>query len=266
MPTGPDGPVAAVREEARLWMAVAQAWEPSRHQRLWADLPATEAAVVRFYDPGDDLDRRARWWGHGFASTDLASLCRFGAALATAEGDAWEDGDHPTATRALADRRFFLGDRILHWAVPYLDSAARCYGFERGPGDSARLALLELGERLRPAPALTLSSEGLTPPGEDAYGPLRSPVETAELLLSVWSGRVVMRSTLESMGGVALERRMLPAEWLADGEFADVLRMLYQISADRWRAMVVEWPGSARLWHDLAARADRTALLFDPGA
>ena len=258
MPTRPEA-AAAAAEEAQTWAAFVDEWTADRHPALWDDLPPTEAAVVRFYEPDEDLAHRARYWGYAFGERDLADLARFGAALAQAEAEAWARDEPHIATRAYADRRFLLGDRLLHWAVPWLDAAARCHPQEREAAEPARLALLELGERLRPAPMMSEGQEGLFPPGEDSYGPLEPPAPLDEYLLSVWSGRVIMRATLESLGGVELTGRSVPVEWLDDSLKRSLLQVTYEVLAPRWNTMAGEYPGSAQLWRDLARRAERTA-------
>jgi len=125
-------------------------------------LTPTEYEVVGTYDPGSDLDRRAAEWGHQLANHDLGAIALFAAALAHTEADSWDDGTFDIATRAYEARRFLLGDRIIHWAVPWL--------LAEGPGDVASF-LLDLGDEMRVAPALP-GNEGLQVAGEDSFGPL----------------------------------------------------------------------------------------------
>lgn len=127
-----------------------------------SELPASREVDVTGFDPRPDLDRRARWWGHRFDSDRLPAVLAFGVALAGAEVEAWTSKDGVVATRAFEDRRFLLSDRLVHWVVPltFVTAAA-----------GLRDELLDLGDRLRPAPLLT-GDEGLHPPGEDSYGPL----------------------------------------------------------------------------------------------
>jgi hypothetical protein len=250
----------AASAEAVRWAGLTQEWAPTRHPSLWCDLPPTESAVVRYYRPDDDLDRRARYWGYDFGERDLADLCRLGAALARAEAEAWEHDKPHIATRAFADRRFLLGDRLLHWAVPWLDAAARCHPAEQEAAEPARLTLLELGDRLRPAPVLTEGTEGLFAPGEDSYGPLEPPAPLPDFLLSVWSGRVVMKATLNSLGGIDLGERVVPAEWLTDSDMRTLMGVMFEVAGPRWERVAQEHPGSARLWRDLADRARRVAV------
>ena len=142
----------------------------------WADLSTwttTEHEVTGSYDPGVDLDRRASEWGHSLPSHDLGSLALFAAALAHTEADAWDHGTFDIATRAYEARRFLLGDRIVHWAVPWLLAA--------GSEDDAKF-LLDLSDEMRVAPVLT-GREGLLLEGEDGFGPL---TQTG----GIWSGWV----------------------------------------------------------------------------
>lgn len=262
MPTRSSA-AAAASAEAVLWANLTQEWAPARHPALWDDLPPTEEAVVRYYVPDDDLERRARYWGYEFGERDLADLCRLGAALAKAEAEAWEGDEPHIATRAYADRRFLLGDRLLHWAVPWLEAAARCHPPERSSAEPARLTLLELGDRLRPAPVLTDGTEGLFAPGEDGYGPIEPPAPLPDFILSVWSGRVVMKATLDSLGATELGERAVPADWLSDPDMRALMRVMYEVAAPRWERIAVEHPGSGRLWLDLAARARKTGALLE---
>ena len=262
MPTRSSA-AGAASAEAVLWADLTQEWAPARHAVLWEDLPPIEAAVVGYYVPDDDLERRARYWGYEFGERDLADLCRLGAALAKAESEAWERDEPHVATRAYADRRFLIGDRLLHWAVPWLDAAARCYPNQRAVAEPARLTLLELGDRLRPAPVLTAGTEGLFAPGEDSFGPTEPPAPLPDFLLSVWSGRVVMKTTLDSLGGTPLGDRTAPIDWFSDPDMRALIRVMYEVAAPRWERMAAEHPGSARLWLDLAARSRRTADLLE---
>ncbi len=260
MPTGSKA-AEAVSREARIWSGVAEAWSTDRHAEVVRDLAPDEAAVVGFFDPREDLEGRARFWGYEFTAYDLSDLCRFGSALAQAEAEAWMDDEPHIATRAYADRRFLLGDRLLHWAIPWLDAAGRCYPDERDKADAAVEALLEIGEHHRPAPAVVSGTEGLFVPGEDSYGPVGVAVSPG-YLLSVWSGRVVMRATIGSILGKPVTKRVIPDEWLVNRDNRSVLATMYQVMVPRWERMASEHPGSARLWLDLATRAGRTADLL----
>ncbi|HDH03041.1 MAG TPA: hypothetical protein ENH15_02195, partial [Actinobacteria bacterium] len=139
------------------------------------DVVPTELTTTGF-DPSHDLDRRTESWAHSLPDHTLASLSRFAAGLATAEADAWDDEDPSVATRALSDRRFLLGDRIVHWAIPWLISLGVAEPAS-GPETLAVVErLLDLGDRHRPATALT-RSEGLFPPGCDSIGEIPSSLD-----------------------------------------------------------------------------------------
>ncbi|MDH4117688.1 MAG: hypothetical protein OEX04_19345 [Acidimicrobiia bacterium] len=178
---------SAARTEAEAWAAVA----------TLVGTGPTEGSVVGTQVLAD-LERRARRWGHRFESAGLGELCLFAAGLAVAEAEAWERDDPTVATRAFEDRRFLASDRIVWWAVPW--------ALAHQP-EVAEI-LLELGERLRLAPALT-GSEGLVPPGEDAFGPV----------------------DVDLFGSL--------------------------LSAGPWEELAERWPGTARLWTDLATRSGR---------
>ncbi len=244
---------AAARAEAHAWARLASDWAGLRDRPVWADRAATEAAVVVFHDPASDLARRAAAWGYQPDGGDLADLARFAAGLAGAEADAWERDDPVVATRAYEARRFLVGDRIVAWAVPWLDIAGRCYPEERDRAHAARATLLDLADRLRPAPDLA-GGEGAHAPGEDGYGPISPEVPLASWLRSLWSGAVLLDRTLVSMRGTADL-----AALLADDGFRGDLATVYEITAARWRRLAAEHPGSAALWRDLGERADRTA-------
>ena len=251
MPTASE----AAAGEAHGWDRLAQRWQRDARPHVWDDVAGSEAAVVSFYDPAPDLTRRAAVWGFEFAANDLADVCRFAAALAATEASAWETDEPHIATRARSNRRFLVGDRILHWAVPWLDAVARCHPDEREEAEAALSWLLDVGDALRPAPQLAGGSEGLALPGEDSYGPRRPKAPLPQYLLSVWSGRVIMAATLTSMGNDA--GRSLTDEWIA-AHSVDLATM-YGASAARWRRLSQERPGSSRLWIDLAGRAEATA-------
>ncbi len=249
MPTSfdPDtgSAATAARDEAEQWIELARRWRRDD----WDDVVPSEHAVVGFFDPGSDLDRRARQWGHQFTGYELAHLASFSAGLAAVEADGWQTGDQALATRAYADRRMLLGDRLLHWAVPWLDAMGRCYPAQREVAFASRDQLLGFGDRLRPAPLLT-GSEGLAPPGEDSFGPTRLDADLGRYLRSVWSGLVVLDATVRSLTG-------LPESAIEVGSRAD-LATLYAVAAARWEGLADRHPGSARLWMDLVHRAERT--------
>jgi hypothetical protein len=245
-----SGAAEAAQSEARVWVAIAESGPAD-----WDDVPPVEGEVVVFYDPTEDLATRASSWGHRLPDASLWSLASFGAGLAMAEAQAWEQDKPHVATRAFADRRFLLGDRILHWAVPWLDTAGRCYPEYRNTAHTGRELLLRLGDRLRPAPNVG-ATEGLTPPGEDAFGPLTLDVPLGDWVRSLWSGAVILDATVRSLIGGSGE-----LDLTGPGR-ADVA-MLFSVAAARWTTMATGHPGSARLWHDLSSRADATAARLD---
>jgi hypothetical protein len=112
-----------------------------------------------------------------------------------------------------------------------------------------------MGDRLRPAPVLT-GAEGLTAPGEDGYGPTAVDVDLSRFLRTVWSGSVVLEATVASLTGVAGSS--------IDEVARHDLATLYEVAAARWRGFAERHPGSARLWLDLGARAERTAAVVSP--
>ncbi len=232
-----DRPAAeAARNEATQWIELVDTWR--RPPQIGVD-PA-EAAVVRFYDPTDDLHRRMAQWGYEPGDLSLSDLALFAAGLAKAEAEAWQLDNEHIATQAYAARRFLLGDRILHWAIPWLRAVEPV---EPIRALAAQLSLLGMAESHRPAPLL-VDGEGLTAPGEDSLGPVEVDAPLSERLLSVWSGQVL---TLDLRQEV--ERGHLP-EGLAD---------TYAAASVHWQDVAGSHPGSARLWRDLSRRAARTA-------
>ncbi len=200
--------------------------------------PVTEADQVVFHDPGPDLDARARKWGHTLPDHGLVSLALFAGALAETEKRSRVDGVPDVATRAFSDRRHLLGDRIAHWAVPLLARVEQ-HDTDRKAARSARIELLDIGDVLRPAPALT-AAEGLHVPGEDSYGPVDLDVGLVELASSLWSGA--------SPG----EQR-LPGDLEPDR---------FENAATMWGRLAADHEGTGRLWLDLEARCRRTLILL----
>ncbi len=204
--------------EAEFWRAAAESLSDIQ-ESVGSEL--TEMAVTGF-DPRPDLARRARRWSHRFDDHSAVSLTAFAAGLAEVESGAWERDDPIIATQALSDRRFLFGDRIVHWLVPVLLAIA-----EDSVAASALAGeLLDLGDRHRPAPALT-GSEGLYPPGHDSIGPIVESLDGAPLLNG----------------------------WITDRVHIELFRQ----AGERWRTCAEQHPGTARLWLDLAARCDASA-------
>lgn len=251
MPTGPDdygagGAIAAARAEASQWISVASAWSPEGPLHQWTDVYPREADVVHFFDPADDLDRRGERWEYSFTDRGLSDVARFAAGLAEAEAGAWRDDAPHIATRAYSDRRFLVADRLLHWAVPWLDAVAGAYSDLASAARRDEEGMLLIGDHHRGAPATT-GIEGLYPAGEDSIGPVERSVALDAWLGSLWSGSVL------------LEKRLAAFSILGDGGGNAPGTAFYRAAAGRWRDLADQHPGSARLWTDLSARASATA-------
>lgn len=221
-------------EEYSAWVEAARSVEG--FLATWDDLRPAEALVMDVHNPAPDLQRRAMQWSHEFRTGELPELLAFGAGLVRAEVEAGDREQPDIMTRARDDRRFLLGDRVLHWAVPWLDAA--------GAG-SVLAALLQLGDHHRPEPELT-GSEGLTVPGEDCFGSL-VPAPLSSLLC----GGVVFDSTAGEWGTTRAGLRA--------GVFPAKAREWLQQRAERWERLRADHPGSAAFWRDLARRARVTA-------
>ena len=222
--------------EKELWAGLVDHWSQAAVPDLWADRSPTEVGIVVFYDPADDLSRRASEWGHELPGQDLSSLASFAAGLATAEADGWETGARDIATRAYEARKLLLADRIIHWAVPWLDTMGRAHDSHRETAHSDRDILLAFGGEMRVAP-LTPGREGLHVEGEDSFGPLdHNQRNLPDWIRSVWSGAIVSRadSSTDLVG-------------------------LFEDAASRWSQLASNHPGSAQLWVDLSGRATRTS-------
>lgn len=189
----------------------------------------TESALTGF-DPGSDLARRTRRWSYVLPDHAAPSLAIYAAALARAEAEAWERDDPVVATQALSDRRFLLGDRFVHWVVPWMLPIGSTNEAARQVVD----ALLTIGDHHRPAPSL-ISGEGMFPPGNDSIGPLGHNVDTSSLL----SG------------------------WVFPTEPSSDLARSYRSAERRWQELAARHPGTSQLWIDLAKRAGRSAERCD---
>ena len=245
--------------EAQGWADLARLWRPARHPGVFDDLVAAEAAVVRFHDPSDDLTRRMKRWGYRPGALDLSDLARFAAGLAQAEADGWADDEPHLATRAYEDRRFLLGDRLLHWAIPWLDSVSRCHADAASDATRSAEWMLGVADRMRPAPVL-VADEGRFQPGHDAIGPVQAGHDLDEFVLSIWSGEVLFAAGMQSMTGAVVRRREAVRDLLADPAFRRELHALFDYAASRWTDRADRHPGSAEIWHALARRAASTAV------
>lgn len=228
------------------WIGVAQ-----RSALLATLQPGASERDVTGFDPEADLRRRAGRWSHDLVDSGLGEVSRFAAGLAAVEADAWEGDDPVVATAAFEDRRFLFSDRVVHWAVPWADVAGRCHPEMREVAHELRDTLLVMGDELRPAPLLT-GDEGLHPPGEDSFGPI--PGDRSLRVLGC--GTVLFEATVTSLGA-----RGEPAWAVLENPTPSLRRDLathFEAVAARWRTMSDEHPGTARLWRDLARRAERT--------
>ena len=245
MPTASE--VAAA--EAEGWARFIH-WDEHHVPEVHDDTPPLERVVVRFFDPAADLDRLAHQWDVDLTVPSLDRLAAFASMLAEREASAWNAGDADIAMRAFEGRRFLVGDRLVHWAVPWLDAVGRCYPVHRDMAHADRDWLLDVGDTMRVAPSIG-SGEGLTLPGEDSFGPTAMREPGPGWMRSIWSGGLVLMATLRSMG--------LDLEDLEFAEMRSDFLYFYEAAAGRWRTMASNHPGTAALWADLAERASRSA-------
>ena len=206
MPTASE----RARSEAAGWAAIADHWDGE---------PVTEARITLIHDPVEDLRRRGSNWSHHFEDITLSSLATFSAGLAIAESTAWDNEQLDVATRAYEERRFLLGDRLIHWAVPWLASVSYADNSLSEVATSDMEFMLQLGDEMRVAPEMP-GTEGMVLSGEDSFGPLAQRG-------SLWSG------------------------WVETGSHqkpSDVARF--------WTKLARDHPGTAQLWMDLAVRAE----------
>lgn len=244
-------PTASERSfvEARRWRDLAKNWTHEEASVVWADRPPTEKDVIRYFDPVEDLSERARRSGYQLDDASLPALAHFAAELAESEGHHWANGDADLATRAYETRRFLVGDRITHWAVPWLDAVGRCYAGFREDAHGDRDFLLEVADEMRVEPVIP-GQEGLVLEGEDAFGRIELVDDIARWLSSLWSGHLMLEATWESLRSEGGEPR------------PDDLALLYEAAASRWSGAADRHPGSAQIWSDLSARASRTSELL----
>lgn len=247
-------PTASERSsaEARRWNELAKRWAQEEAPTIWKDRLPTEKAVVRYFDPVEDLADKAGRSGYQLEDASLPSLALFAADLAESEGHHWENGDADLATRAYEERRFLVGDRIIHWAVPWLDAVGRCYPDFRADAHADRDFLLEVGDEMRVEPLIP-GQEGLVLDGEDSFGRTEPVEEMSRWLSSLWSGHLMLDATWASLRSEGVEPAL------------DVLALLYEAARSRWRGVADRHPGSAQIWADLSTRASRTSVLLASG-
>ena len=245
MPTASERSFA----EARRWAGLAKRWCREEADVLWDDRPPTERDVIRYFDPIEDLAEKARRSGYQLEDPSLPSLAGFAGDLADSEGRHWRDGDADLATRAYEARRFLVGDRIIHWAVPWLDAVGRCYPDFREDAHGDRDFLLEVGDDMRVEPLLP-GREGLLVEGEDTFGRIHPVDDSNQWLHSLWSGHLMLEATWASLRNEGAE------------PYCDELALLYDIAASRWLGVAERHPGSAQIWTDLSGRAQRTVQLL----
>lgn len=245
-------------EETGLWVQIAS--DCRAVAAFGVDPEPTESACTG-HDPRRDLDRRAANWQHRFdGGYRLDELARFAAGLASVEAERWEVDDAVAATAAHEARRFLLGDRTIHWAVPWADMAGRCHHPVREQAHRVRDLLLDLGDRMRIAPLLT-GDEGLYPPGEDSIGPLLDDIPGR--LGTLATGVVLFSATLCSLtAGVVTDAAPAIADLTV--EHREDLSMLHTVAAARWMHTAERHPGTARIWRDLSRRCEVTASFLSP--
>ena len=245
MPTASERSLA----EARRWAGLAKRWSREEADVLWDDRPPTERDVIRYFDPIEDLAEKARRSGYQLEDPSLPSLAGFAGDLADSEGRHWRDGDADLATRAYEARRFLVGDRIIHWAVPWLDAVGRCYPGFREDAHGDRDFLLEVADEMRVEPLLP-GREGLVVEGEDTFGRIQLVDGLSQWLRSLWSGHLMLEATRASLRSEGTDPSL------------QTLALLYEVSASRWLGVAERHSGSAQIWTDLAARAQGTAQLL----
>lgn len=250
----PSRAAEASRVEVATWTRLAGTWDALPDHIS----PRPRELAVTGFDPGADLSRRGARWA---ASIDPSApaLAGFAEALALTEADGWDRDVPDQATRAYEDRRHLVGDRIVHWLVPWLDAVGRCYPELADDAHGSRDELLAIAEDMRIAPALA-GSEGRFLPGEDALGPIEDAGSLAERLATLGCGIVITDATVRSLSGGSLTGRDDLPSVVDDPRLAHDLTTYFGIAEARWASTARRWPGSAELWTALAARCRRTAI------
>lgn len=209
-----------------------------------------ELGIVGGFDPTRALVSVMEQWDYRPRTLLLPELVRFGGYLAAISADAAENSDVATARRARTARRRLLADRIVHWAVPWLDAIVRSEPEVAMAAREARDILLGLAETHRAAP-VPEGSEGLLVPGFDGYGPIHT--DLADTLSTLRCGDVLGEPVLESIG-LGLSGYTLP---LTTNQALALGRHFLTVQ-QRWDYLAGRAPGSSQYWRDLAGRARLT--------
>lgn len=209
-----------------------------------------ELGIVGGFDPTRLLLAAMDRWHYKPRSFDLPELARFGAYLAAIATDAAACGDDNAATRARVALRRLLADRVLHWAVPWLDAIVRSEPQVAAQARDARDMFLDLAEQHRAAP-VPEGSEGLMVPGFDGYGPMN--IELGAALSTLRCGDVLGEPLLSDIGvSWPIAMPLTPADAMALGRH-------FLTVQQRWDQLAGRFPGSAQYWRDLSGRARLSA-------
>lgn len=210
-----------------------------------------ELGIVGGFDPTRALVSTMEKWDYRPRTLLLPELSRFGGYLAAISADASMSGDETVARRARIARRRLLADRVVHWAVPWLDAIVRSEPEVAASAREARDLLLGLAETHQAAP-VPEGSEGLLVPGFDGYGPIHT--DLGDSLATLRCGDVLGEPVLESIGlgltGYTIP--LTPHQALALGRH-------FLTVQQRWDYLAGRAPGSSQYWRDLAGRARLTA-------
>lgn len=210
-----------------------------------------EVAIVGGFDPADLLQAAMALWDFRPRTLHLPEILRFGSYLAAIRADAKLVGDERVATRSNVALRRLLADRIVHWAVPWLDAIVRSEPAVAAMARDARDVLLRLGEEHRAAP-VPEGSEGLLVPGFDGYGPVHA--ELGDALATLRCGDVLGEPVLRQIGLVGpLTVPLTPHQSLALGRH-------FELVQQRWDLLASRYPGSEQYWRDLAGRARLSSM------
>ncbi len=234
--------------EATRWMRVARASAALAARGSMPD--PHELGIVGGFDPTRVLVSSMEQWDYRPRSLTLPELARFGGYLAAISADATTRGDDAGARRADIVRRRLLADRVVHWAVPWLDAIVRSEPAVAAAAQEARNLLLGLAETHQAAP-VPKGSEGLLVPGFDSYGPINT--DLSDSLATLRCGDVLGRPVLESIG-LGINGYAVPLT----AHQALALGRHFMTVQRRWDYLAGRAPGSSQYWRDLAGRARLT--------